>query len=236
MAQYDRNIPVSFAGLKVDSMEDHVESFAAAGDIEFGYPVGSEPGDTHYVAMVTKDNCSLLFDADFVTGNLINGTVNGVAWAEVAFDTDQATTAAALVAAINALDGVTCVQGGTNRTFLIEMDDSSTITVTSVVTGGASQAVGTPTYSSDNIFRGIALHQHNEAKKYQAKDTVSVMRKGKAWSEVSVAVTADETAYVDVAAGTKKFTNVSTDNLATGGVFRSSTAGAGIAQVEINLP
>lgn len=240
MSQYDRNIPEAFAGLKATSMEDHVESFAAQGAIEFGRGVGSEPGNTQKVRAYANDNAKLVFDADFVTSNKINGKVNGVSWTEVDFDTDHDTTADALVAAIDALDGVTCVldsSDSNNRTFLIENTDGSAITVSDVaVTGGASQAGSTVTYSSDDTFRGVALHQHNEAKKYEDTDTVSVLRKGQVWSEVSVAVTADEDAYVDVAAGTGKFTNVSSDNVATGGKFRSTTTGAGLAIVEINLP
>jgi hypothetical protein len=232
----------AFAGLKVDSRFDHVETGQASVAIPFGYPVGAEAGNLTQVAKFSKDNCSLLYDADFVTGNLINGTVNGVAWTEVPFDTDQATTLTNLIAAVNALDGVTATAGAA-RTVLIEMDDGSQITVTTVVTGGASQAVGTPTYSSDNVFRGIALHKHQQqlsvgvqTAQYAVGEPVSVLRQGAAWGECSVAVTADEDAYVDIAAGTGKFTNVSTDNVATGGKFRSTLAAAGIAKVEINLP
>jgi hypothetical protein len=240
MAQYDRNIPTAFAGLKATSMEDHVESFAAEGAIEFGRGVGSESGNTQKVRAFANDNAKLVFDADFVTSNKINGKVNGVSWTEVDFDTDHDTTAANLAAAIAALTGVTCVLDSTDankRTFLIENTDGSAITVTDVaVTGGASQAGSTVTTSSDDIFRGISLHQHNEAQKYENTDTVSVLRKGQVWCEVSVAVSADEAAYVDVALATGKMTNVSTNNVATNGVFRSTTSGAGLAIVEINLP
>jgi uncharacterized metal-binding protein len=229
----------AFAGMKVDSRFDHVETGQAQGAIPFGYPVGAEAGNTTQVSVMTKDIATLLYDADFVSLNVINGTVNGVAWAPVTFDTDQATTLAALIAAIDAMTGVSAVAGAA-RTVVIEMDDSSTITVTTVVTLGASQATGTPTYSADNVFRGIALHENvvpvAGVAQYVNTASVSVLRQGAAWVECSVAVTADEDAYVDIAAATAKFTNVSSGNIATGGKFRSTLAAAGIAKLEINLP
>jgi len=89
--------------------------------------------------------------------------------------------------------------------------------------------------SASGVFRGIALHVHNEAKKYEATDTVSVLRKGMAWVDTSEAVDIDDAAYVDVDQD-GKFCDTSTDNLATGGAFRSTNAAAGLALVEINLP
>lgn len=230
-----------YEGLIADSrIAMNVKSGAAQGVIPFGYPVGAESGDTLHVSKFAKDNCSLLYDADFVTGNLINGTVNGVAWAEVAFDTDQATTLAALIAAVDAIPGVTATAGAA-RTVLIEMDDSSQITVTTVVTGGASQATGTPTYSSDNVFRGVAVHTHKEdstipsgsSAQYEDKEAVGYLTQGGIWVPASVAVNADETAYVDLAAGTGKFTNVATDNLTTGGKFKKTIAAAGLTILEL---
>ncbi len=239
---YNQDMTEAYAGLKVDSRFDHVETGQAEGVIPFGYPVGAEAGETVKVSTFAKDNCALVFDIDFEASNKINGTVNGVAWVEVDWTTDQATTLALLVAAIDAMTGVSASSSAL-KTVDIEMDASVTITVTSVVTGGSNQAVGTPTYSSDNVFRGIALHKHREPSgvaqtdaQYANTEAVSVLRQGAAWGECSVAVTADETAYVDIAAATAKFTNVSTNNLTTGGKFRSTIAAAGVAKVEINLP
>ena len=106
------------------------------------------------------------------------------------------------------MTGVSATAGAA-RTVLIEMDAGVQITVTTVVTGGVSQATGTPTYSSDNVFRGIALHKHREPSgvaqtdaQYANPEAVSVLRQGAAWGEVSLAVTADEVAYVDIAAAT----------------------------------
>jgi len=70
----------------------------------------------------------------------------------------------------------------------------------------------------------------------KVNDAVNTIRQGQVWVETSAAVTADSDAYVDVAGGIGKFTSSSSGNLATGGKFRSTTAGAGLAKLEINLP
>jgi len=236
---YNADLAPSFAGMKADSRFDLVESLMAVGTINFGRGLAIEAGNTTQVTIPKNDNAKLVFDADFVLDNKINGKVNGEAWTEVDWDTDHDTTAAALVSAIGALSGVTCELDSAdvnNRTFLIETDGVA-ITLSDVaVTGGASQAGSTVTYSADDVFRGIALHENNENGYYSDTEPVSVLRQGAVWVDTGVAVTADDDAYIDLSGNIGKFTNVSTNNLATGGKFRSTTAGAGLAIVEINLP
>lgn len=240
---YSQYMGSAYAGMKADSRFDEVESFAADGAIPFGRGVGAESGNVDTVTLPKKDNAKLVFDADFVTSNKINLKVNGESITEVDFDTDHDTTADALVAAIAALSGVTCSLDSTdtdNRTFDIETDGDE-ITVSDVaVTGGSSQAGSSVTYSGDDIFRGIALAEHKEqdssgVAQYNDKDAVSVLRKGVAWVETSGAVTADQTAYVDLAGKIGKFTATSTNNMTTGGKFRSTISAAGLAKVEIDL-
>ena len=88
---------------------------------------------------------TLVFDADLITGNIINGEIGGVPITEVLFDTDNETTLTAIADAIFATAGNTKIASAVS-------DDTDTITVTSildvkdqnltgwVVTGGASQA------------------------------------------------------------------------------------------------
>jgi len=73
---------------------------------------------------------------------------------------------------------------------------------------------------------------------YRDGDAVNVLRRGRVYAEVTANVSAGEDAYVDVLTSGEegKFTNVSTDNLATGGVFRSSASTGELAVVEVNLP
>ena len=66
-------------------------------------------------------------------------TVNGVAITPVVYATSHAATFAAVIAAIDALDGVSAV-AGTGREILITVDNAlSNITVSSATTGGAGQ-------------------------------------------------------------------------------------------------
>lgn len=90
--------------------------------------------------------------------------------------------------------------------------------------------------NASGVFRGVSVHIHNEDGVYAEKDAVSTLRKGKIWVETADAVVEDSAAYIDVAGGLGKFTDASASNLATGGVFRSATAAAGLALVEINIP
>jgi len=242
---YNLKSAESFAGMKVDSRFDHVESFIAQLAIPFGRACGAEAVDVNEVHLPVKDVCALLFDADFVTANVVTITVNGNATAGIPFDTDHDTTVDAVKAAIEALTGVSSVtltDVTNNREFTIETK-GLVITVSETVTGGASQATGTPTYSSDDIFRGIALHSHQMGAgnkfgtaEYKATAAVNVLRQGTAWVETGLAVNADEAAYVDIAGAVGKFTNVSGGNLATGGFFRSTVGAAGLAKLEINIP
>jgi len=69
-----------------------------------------------------------------------------------------------------------------------------------------------------DVFQGIALRVHNEYGLYKQYDPINVLRKGRIWVPVLVTIAVDEDAYIDVANGT--LTNVSTDNVATGGKFQ----------------
>lgn len=80
--------------------------------------------------------------------------------------------------------------------------------------------------------------QYTTGAEYRDGDAVNVARKGRVYVEVTANVTAGEAAYVDVTTTDEegKFTNVSTDNLATGGVFRTDASTGDLAVIEVNLP
>lgn len=89
-----------------------------------------------------------------------------------------------------------------------------------------------------DTFLGVALLTHTvtvasgETEQYADEDTVSVLRQGSCWVEVTSAVAAGAAAYVDVSNG--KFTDVATDNLAvTGGTFETDAAQNGLAVLRI---
>lgn len=86
------------------------------------------------------------WDVDFVTGNTINGFVNGVAIAPVPFNSDQATTLADLITAIQASNQFQSVTTPGARVIkVITVFDKEAPLTGFVVTGGAGQAVSTIT-------------------------------------------------------------------------------------------
>ena len=122
------------------------------GDLVFAYK--GESKAYKYLA----DTAKTAFNADFVTSNTINGTVNGVAIAQVTFATSHANTMTLLINAVKALTGVEAVLDSTDangRTLLIRTKGAA-ITVDFTVAAGASQATDTNTYASGAIFRGVA--------------------------------------------------------------------------------
>ena len=152
---YSFNMSEAYAGMKVDSRFDLVESFIAEKAISFGRAVAQNKAGVSLVGQPVKDRSIFYFDADFVTANIITITVNGVAAAAVTFDTDHATTLALVATAVAALDGVDCtavdntVEGGS--IFAIETP-GTTITVSETVTSGASQATGYAEYGISTLF------------------------------------------------------------------------------------
>ncbi len=99
---------------------------------------------------------TIVFDDTLITGNTVDGEVNGAAITSVPFNTDNATTLSDLAAIIAAVDGIsTAVSNGTD-TITVTADAAGIAFVLSnfVVTGGADQAGIVITTTTDNL--GIA--------------------------------------------------------------------------------
>lgn len=80
---------------------------------------------------------------------------------------------------------------------------------------------------------GISLVRKQQASdRYEATDTVRVLKKGKVFVSVVADVVAGQPAYVRAGAGT--FTNVAQDNLRVG-KFRTTAANGTVAVLEIDL-
>lgn len=80
--------------------------------------------------------------------------------------------------------------------------------------------------------------QFSTGAEYRDGDTVNVLRRGRVYVTVTANVSAGDDAYVDVLTSGEEgqFTNVSTDNLAINGIFRTSADSGELAVVEVNLP
>lgn len=237
------NINRAFAGLKAEhyQFDEKVRSGHAVDAIDFGKPVFGYQGDEENLYNYYLDTAKLVFDADFVSLNSIIITVNGVDTDPVVFDTDHDTTAALVVAAIEALE-ITDNNGNTinpdcildpadanNRTFYIR-GVGVDVTVAEAITLGASQATGTITYQSDQVFRGMARHiaKYTDTKtsgvnvtRYEIDDVVSVVEKGFYYGAINnVTVLSESVCYIDNAGSDKgNFTSASGDSI--GALFRS---------------
>lgn len=88
------------------------------------------------------------FDADFVTGNVISGDINGDAWVPVDFDTDHDTTLAILIDQFFRIQDfvLKAVKTGPRQIIVTGAVNGLELNFTGpTVTGGASQAVATIT-------------------------------------------------------------------------------------------
>lgn len=108
-------------------------------------------------------------------------------------------------------------------------DDSGTFIGVSLFTHRQVQGIDQDAASGEQYSSGAEYRDH---------DTVNVLRRGRVYVEVTEDVSAGDDAYVDVTTSGEegKFTNVTTDNLSTGGVFRTGADTGELAVVEINLP
>lgn len=99
-----------------------------------------------FTAITSAHAGKIVWDADFITGNLIDITVDGVAVTQVLFNSSHAQTMADIKTQIEAdITGANCViDSSDSNTRMIYVDKSGKYTVlTEAVTGGASQADGT---------------------------------------------------------------------------------------------
>lgn len=237
MAAYgniDQAIAGQLYGNRIDNIVDGGFACADSNDIEFGVPVFGYVGEEKSVYNYYNDTSKLAFDADFVTSNTIDITVNGVAADQVTFTTDHDTTAGLVVAAVAALTGVECVldsNDAANRTFIIRTKGAG-ITVTEDVQAGASQATGTITYASGQIYLGVSVFAQNVAGKYEQYDPIAVLMQGNITVIPTQAVEAQAKAYVDNATTDLGLFTDSANGIEVNARYREDAAADGFARLE----
>jgi len=250
--KYQNYLDVGQKG-QVATLEDsNIKTRNAEQAIEFGRAVVKGITGGVDVKNIFKSKASLTFDANFVTGNTIDLKVNGVAISQITFASSHATTFAALIAAVDALTGISAV-AGTGREILITVDNAvSNITISDVVVvGGSSQAGSTIAYSSVDTFEGIAILRHGQPTtiggddKYQINDSVNVLTKGVVFVEAVATISYGDLVYIyndkSNESNQGQFTNASSGNLAVSSAkFVSAATGTtgspALVKVEINQP
>jgi len=246
--EYKFNMEVGQPGLLYDIDTTSVLSYNAAEAIQFGFGL-VQGASANQARLAAKNLATVTFDADFVTDNEIVVDVNGVTVGPVIFDTDQATTIAALAAAISALENVNAVVSGV-RELSVTRTDGEVIVDNIAVTAGASQANGSVAYSAENKFIGVAIATQAMEQNlsgeafYSATQTVSVLTRGRIYVYVEQDVTVRDSVFLRHTANGAglvpgQFRKDADSNNAveiSGARFITDAAAGSVAVLEINLP
>lgn len=146
MSQYGNITQLSAGNLYGAQVGALTESYIARETIKFGMCAVGYRGDKDSARALHTDKVVITYDIDFTSGNsvTINITINTLEMEELAFDADQATTLAAIVVAVQALNAEWQVSG-TGR-ILTVITPGETAAGSTVITG-STPPVGTPVLS-----------------------------------------------------------------------------------------
>lgn len=207
---YDLLMDKGSEGLLADCGFKNTLSPTAFEDIPVGRGVVHLAQEGMMVRLPAQNLATIVFDADLVTSNEIDGEINGVAIATVTFTSDHDATMALIAAAIEAADSdVTATVGGANNRTLTVTSVAGSVALVSdwVVTLGSSQAGVTETNTSSDAFYGVAMRSQSKenlygntgsagAAPYYAGEAVSMLTKGRIYVKVEDAVDADDLVYM----------------------------------------
>ena len=233
MAAYE-NMDPGIAGMQC-VLDVRSETGIAAVPIPKGVPVFGVKGATdNKVYLLVNNQAKLALSADLVADNGVTIPVNGEDSDAVAFDTDHATTMAAVVAALNAMDGVTAEldASDTNGRTIIVTTGAEACEASGVVTGGDSQATISATSQNDLVFRGISQFTQKEPGPYAVGEAVNIVVKGRVWAVVDD----KDAATGDFIPACATATGFALSGLEVGARFRSAVAACGdlfCAEVEL---
>lgn len=133
--------------------------------------IQAEQQDWYAFMILATKTAKVVFDADLITDNDIDMTINGVAITQVPFNTDHDTTMTDLKTQIETditNSTVTLLDtGGNNRDFTIEITDTTPSISSAVVTGGASQAIAALSFDDtgvDDLYKEAAAWSETQVK------------------------------------------------------------------------
>ncbi len=237
------NMGQTGAGSRVDNNPIEVQSLAALVDLAFGKAIVRSDASSSAGRIPKRNIATVIFDADLIASNVINGTVNGTALTATTFASTHAATMGVIAGKIDALLltlGITAVSTVSSRTITTVATDGNVLFASFVVTAGSSQAGVTHTYTTTNKFQGISLAVQKApladgTPGYLAGETVNVCNRGRFKCFVRSAVVADTPAYACLATAGDEgdFTDVSTGNIGPVGMFRSTADDDALAVIEL---
>lgn len=248
---YQIDTDIGQEGLLADTGNQNVMSYKAQNAVPFGRAVVvGVDGKTGFLP--ASNVSTIVYDADFVASNEIEVTVLGET-VTVDFDTDQDTTMTALVDAVDALDDISAEAtdtGGNNRTIAITSEIKPVGTVTTTITGGASQAGSTITYSLDAEFGGISFITHTNEQTLTGKDSyedgkaVNTLSRGRVYVKAETAMALGDNVFFRYEASGNndelgKFRNDADSSTAvqiTAARVVQPAAADELSVIEVNLP
>jgi hypothetical protein len=223
------------------------ETVTAAEKIYPGDPVFGLVGDDKMGYLAHVNEVTLTASANLITGNQIAIVVNGVNVGGVAFQTDHATTMAAIVNAIDQNEAVRALgidafqmEGVPLAIYLGAPGVSITAALT--VTGGNTQATFSSSVGTSSKFIGIAKRSDALSFKdgvgfYPPSMPVGVLKEGRiAIRLADAAVPGDKKPAYIILAGDEagKFTDDASGNYDSGCIFRSGRIDGDLAFVEVH--
>ena len=208
---YNFLMDVASAGTIYDLGFNNVMSFLSAVEpIPVGLGVGKVIGADYQVQLPHLDQSVLTATIDLVTSNSTVVTVNGVALSPVVFSVDNATTMAAIAAAIAGAANVQSAVVTSAHVITAKADPGFTISLSAVTTGGSGQPTWSQVQSTLEYFYGVSLYIQNKANllgpqgsngasPYFVGDVVPTMTRGRVWVFPENTVTSDSSVYWRVA-------------------------------------
>lgn len=164
---YPLNMPIGVPGRIADCGFKNTLSPMCLENIPAAVGV-MKPLNLDYAIMLPRNNAgALTLSANFVTGNIINITLNGVAITPIAYDT-YGTTPATLQAIADALKQIPSVQSATVGGLgdlvitVVSVPGTATDFTVNTVTGGASQPTLTPAENQSGTFFGVTQSIYNK--------------------------------------------------------------------------
>jgi len=182
--QYE-NISKLSAGVVQGVRKNNItESFVASGELPFGEAAFGYPGNQEVASGIVNNAATLDFDAGLVTGNITTVTIDGLVTEPVTFDTDAATTYAALIAEIEALEEgmaatvalnvITVVREGQILSVTVDITGGTPPTVTVAYTTGGDIAFIGPVVKAQKAPTDNAASNYG----YIDQEELEVLREG----------------------------------------------------------
>lgn len=248
--RYKQNTAVE--GQITNSCNEERLTKAAAETIPFGRFLAHT--SNYKARLPLTNNLVILFNANFVSSNVINLDVNGVAMSPVTFATDHTTTLTALAAAIQAtVTGITATVTGAREITVVTTTATALSVDNIAVTLGGSQATATKTYTSTDGTKAIGIsvrvpkaNDTDGTASYKAGDPVEVSEEDEIAVVCETSFNPDSDIYIrvveELGASQKRGmirTSAGSPVVAvafTKGKIRNEGSAGQIAKIKLNLP